>query len=83
MLSLYIFLDPYKKIYEINSKIFLFFFQFGKSSVGGKLGVMVQSLCWSQDSSMLVAMQVQLMHISYILKVLSNEKKGGSCLVSF
>jgi hypothetical protein len=34
------------------------FFQFGKSSQPGKLGVMVQSLVWSQESSMLAAMQV-------------------------
>ncbi len=40
--------------------IVLLRFQFGKSSLPGKLGVMVQSLCWSQDSSMLVAMQVQV-----------------------
>ncbi len=37
----------------------VFRFQFGKSSLPGKLGVMVQSLCWSQDSSMLVATQVE------------------------
>ena len=33
--------------------------KFGKSNIPGKLGVMVQSLAWSQDSNMLAAMQVK------------------------